>query len=94
MKSNKSMKKAAEGMTPGKRVGNKYCRWVDGKTVEHRGGRYAPGSYRSRKYKKKDEIIADLRAQVEALTAKIAKLEEVLAEMVARLLDDCECEIA
>ena len=82
MKAMKSMR-----MKPGDRAGNKYCRRIDGEVVEHRGSRYAPGSCRRRKYITKDDQIKNLRAQfeeelqikraeVEALTAKIVKLEK------------------
>ena len=65
-------------MKPGDRAGNKYCRWVDGKVVEHKGGRHAPGSRRTRNYISKNAQIKTLQDEVAAYVQKTAPLEKEL----------------
>ena len=73
MKAMKSMR-----MKPGDRAGNKYCRLVDGKVVEHKGGRHAPGSCRTRNYISKNAQIKTLQDEVAAYVQKTAPLEKEL----------------
>ena len=79
MKSMKSMTMRVVRMKPGERVGRRYCR-NDGKVVEHKGSRYAPGSRRKRQYITKDQQIFKLRAKYELLVGKHTPcMEELIA---------------
>ena len=86
MKITTAMKKPGKRVKAGQRLGNTYCRKTDGKIVQHKGGRYAPGS-RIRKYTTKDDLIAEREKANALLREENAALRESHDVMNAALRD-------